>query len=46
MRLRIFSFSNAEAMITIPVVKTHCITPFTASLKNQWGLLPRARFKR
>ena len=36
---------DAEAMITIPVVKTHCITPFTASLKNQWGLLPRARFK-
>ncbi len=36
---------DAEAMITIPVVKTHCITPFTAALKNQWGLLPRARFK-
>ncbi len=36
---------DAEAIITIPVAKTHCITPFTASLKNQWGLLPRARFK-
>jgi len=36
---------EAEAMITIPVVKTHCITPFTGALKNQWGLLPRARFK-
>ena len=36
---------DVEAMISIPVVKTHCITPFTAALKNQWGLLPRARFK-
>jgi uncharacterized protein (DUF362 family) len=36
---------DVEAIITIPVVKTHCITPFTAALKNQWGLLPRARFK-
>ena len=36
---------SAEALITMPVVKTHCITPFTGALKNQWGLLPRARFK-
>lgn len=36
---------DVEAIITLPVVKTHCITPFTAALKNQWGLLPRARFK-
>ncbi len=36
---------DAEALITIPIVKTHCITPFTGALKNQWGLLPRARFK-
>jgi len=36
---------DAEALITIPVVKTHCITPFTGALKNQWGMLPWARFK-
>lgn len=34
-----------DNLITIPVVKTHCITPFTGALKNQWGLLPRARFQ-
>jgi uncharacterized protein (DUF362 family) len=36
---------ETQALVTIPVVKTHCITPFTGALKNQWGLLPRARFK-
>lgn len=36
---------TAESIITMPVIKTHCITPFTGALKNQWGLLPRARFK-
>lgn len=36
---------DADALITIPVVKTHCITPFTGALKNQWGMLPWARFK-
>ena len=36
---------DTEAIVTLPVVKTHCITPFTGALKNQWGLLPRARFK-
>ena len=36
---------NMDAIITAPVVKTHCITPFTGALKNQWGLLPRARFQ-
>lgn len=34
-----------DAILTVPVIKTHCITPFTGALKNQWGLLPRARFK-
>jgi len=34
-----------DSIITIPVAKTHCITPFTGALKNQWGLLPRARFQ-
>lgn len=32
-------------IITIPVIKTHCITPFTGALKNQWGFFPRIRFK-
>ena len=36
---------DADALITLPVVKTHCITPFTGALKNQWGMLPWARFK-
>ena len=36
---------DVEALITMPVIKTHCITPFTGALKNQWGLLPRGRFK-
>ncbi len=36
---------DTEALITIPIIKTHCITPFTGAMKNQWGLLPRARFK-
>lgn len=36
---------EADALITVPVIKTHCITPFTGALKNQWGMLPRARFK-
>ncbi len=36
---------DSDALITIPVIKTHCITPFTGALKNQWGMLPWARFK-
>ena len=39
------SLLDADALITLPVVKTHCITPFTGALKNQWGMLPWARFK-
>ena len=39
------SVLNMDAIITLPVIKTHCITPFTGALKNQWGLLPRARFQ-
>jgi uncharacterized protein (DUF362 family) len=30
-------------VITVPVMKTHCITKLTASLKNQWGCVPRFR---
>jgi len=36
---------DMDTVITVPVAKTHCITPFTGALKNQWGLLPRARFQ-
>lgn len=36
---------DCDALITLPIIKTHCITPFTGAMKNQWGLLPRARFK-
>ena len=36
---------KADIILSLPVIKTHCITPFTGALKNQWGLLPRARFK-
>lgn len=36
---------DSDALITLPIIKTHCITPFTGAMKNQWGLLPRARFK-
>jgi uncharacterized protein (DUF362 family) len=34
-----------DALITIPVIKTHYLTAFTGSLKNQWGLLPNVRYK-
>ena len=40
-----FFLLDVDAIITVPVAKTHCITPFTGALKNQWGLLPRARFR-
>jgi uncharacterized protein (DUF362 family) len=36
---------DMDNILTIPVVKTHCLTPFTGGLKNQWGLLPKVRFK-
>ena len=32
---------DADAFITMPVVKTHALTYFTGSLKNQWGCVPR-----
>ncbi len=31
---------EADAFITIPVLKTHALTYFTGSLKNQWGCVP------
>lgn len=30
-------------IMTIPVMKTHCITMMTGALKNQWGCVPRFR---
>lgn len=32
---------DADVFITMPVVKTHALTYFTGSLKNQWGCVPR-----
>lgn len=32
---------DADVFITLPVVKTHALTYFTGSLKNQWGCVPR-----
>jgi uncharacterized protein (DUF362 family) len=44
-RLRDFDFARtwleANAFITLPVLKTHATTVFTGALKNQWGCIPR-----
>lgn len=32
---------EADVFITLPVLKTHALTYFTGSLKNQWGCVPR-----
>jgi len=32
---------QADAFITLPVLKTHATTVFTGALKNQWGCIPR-----
>lgn len=32
---------NAGVFITMPKLKTHALTYFTGSLKNQWGCIPR-----
>jgi uncharacterized protein (DUF362 family) len=44
-RLRGFGFSRtwleADAFVTLPVLKTHATTVFTGALKNQWGCVPR-----
>jgi uncharacterized protein (DUF362 family) len=32
---------DADAFITLPVLKTHATTVFTGALKNQWGCIPR-----
>jgi uncharacterized protein (DUF362 family) len=44
-RLRGFGFARswleADAFVTLPVLKTHATTLFTGALKNQWGCVPR-----
>jgi uncharacterized protein (DUF362 family) len=32
---------NADVFITLPVLKTHSLTYFTGTLKNQWGCVPQ-----
>jgi uncharacterized protein (DUF362 family) len=32
---------EADAFVTLPVLKTHATTVFTGALKNQWGCIPR-----
>jgi len=32
---------NADIFITLPVLKTHALTYFTGSIKNQWGCVPQ-----
>ncbi len=32
---------EADAFVTLPVLKTHATTVFTGCLKNQWGCIPR-----
>jgi uncharacterized protein (DUF362 family) len=32
---------EADAFITLPVLKTHSLTYFTGALKNQWGCVPQ-----
>jgi len=32
---------EADAFLTLPVLKTHATTVFTGALKNQWGCIPR-----
>lgn len=31
---------EADALITLPVLKTHALTYYTGALKNQWGCVP------
>jgi uncharacterized protein (DUF362 family) len=34
---------DVDAIVNIPVLKTHILTGITCCLKNHWGLLPRMR---
>jgi len=37
------SVLGADTIITMPVLKSHCLTHLTGALKNQWGIVPRVR---
>ncbi len=34
---------NADHIISLPVMKTHCLTGITCALKHFWGIVPRVR---
>lgn len=37
------SVFEADHIISLPVVKTHCLTGITCALKHFWGVVPRVR---
>ena len=37
------SILKADSIINLPVMKTHCLTGLTCSLKHFWGVVPRVR---
>jgi uncharacterized protein (DUF362 family) len=34
---------EADSIISVPVLKTHCLTGLTCALKHFWGVVPRVR---
>ncbi|MFC1506168.1 DUF362 domain-containing protein [Thermoproteota archaeon] len=34
---------EADSIISIPIIKTHCLTSLTCALKHFWGVVPRVR---
>jgi uncharacterized protein (DUF362 family) len=37
------SILEADSIISLPVMKTHCLTGITCALKHFWGVVPRVR---
>lgn len=37
------SVLDADSIVNLPVMKTHCLTGLTCSLKHFWGVVPRVR---
>lgn len=37
------SVLEADSIVNLPVMKTHCLTGLTCSLKHFWGVVPRVR---
>ena len=37
------SVLEADSIISLPVMKTHCLTGLTCALKHFWGVVPRVR---